>query len=146
FELAVERVVAAVEAARSLAFPFCLTARAENLWRSGPDLDDTIRRLCAFEAAGADVLYAPGLKTLDEVREVTAALGKPVNVLGPMVAGASVEELSAAGARRISVGGALARAATTALVDAGRALLDHGSFSWSANLLDGTQLKRLLGR
>src|SRR5437763_12686365 len=85
FALAVERVHAAVEASRSLDFPFTLTARAENLLRGRQDLDDTIRRLQAFEAAGADVLYAPGLTTLDEVRLVTGALRKPVNVLAPVM-------------------------------------------------------------
>src|SRR5437763_56294 len=105
FGLAVERVHAAVEAARSLDFPFTLTARAENLLHGKSDLDDTIRRLQAFEEAGADVLYAPGLTTLDEVRLVTGALTKPVNVLAPLLKGVTVAQLADAGAKRISTGG-----------------------------------------
>src|SRR5215207_9725567 len=107
FGLAVERVRAAAEAAHSLDFPFTLTARAETLLRGRQDPDDTIRRLQAFEAAGADVLYAPALATLDEVRAVTGALQRPVNVLGPMLKGVTVEQLAEAGAKRISTGGAL---------------------------------------
>ncbi|HEY0384757.1 MAG TPA: isocitrate lyase/phosphoenolpyruvate mutase family protein, partial [Pyrinomonadaceae bacterium] len=100
FELAVERVHAAAEAAHMLAFPFTLTARAENLLHGRPDLDDTIRRLQAFEKAGADVLYAPALTTLDEVRLVTSEVSKPVNVLAPLVKGVTVAQLADAGARR----------------------------------------------
>ncbi|HEX2138320.1 MAG TPA: isocitrate lyase/phosphoenolpyruvate mutase family protein, partial [Woeseiaceae bacterium] len=111
FELAVERVRAAVEAARSLDFPFTLTARAENLLRGPPDLADTIRRLQAYSEAGADVLYAPGLKTLDEVREVCRSVDKPVNVLAPFLLNVTVDELASAGAKRVSIGGALADAA-----------------------------------
>jgi 2-methylisocitrate lyase-like PEP mutase family enzyme len=127
--LAVERIHAAVEAARAVGFPFMLTARAENLLRGRLDLDDTIRRLQAFEAAGADVLYAPGLTTLEQVRTVTGALTKPVNVLGVMLPGVTVQELSAAGAKRISVGGAFAKVATTALQRAATKLRDEGRFS-----------------
>ncbi|MEM7051760.1 MAG: isocitrate lyase/phosphoenolpyruvate mutase family protein [Acidobacteriota bacterium] len=141
---AVERVQAAVEAVRSLPFPFTLTARAENLLHGRQYLDDTIRRLQAFEAAGADVLYAPGLRTLDEVKAVTGSLEGPVNVLAPMVAGATVADLAAAGARRLSVGGALARAAQTALLAAGRELVSAGGFGWCAALADGDELDDLL--
>lgn len=144
FALAVERVHAAVEAARSLDFPFMLTARAENLLRGRNDLDDTIRRLQAFEAAGADVLYAPGLTTLDQVRLVTSAVSKPVNVLAPMISGATVTQLAEAGARRLSVGGALARVAVTALVRAGEKMRDEGSFSWTAGLTSSAEVKKLL--
>jgi len=105
FDLAVERVQAAAEAARSLEFPFLLTARAENFLHERRDLDDTIRRLQAFEAAGADVLYAPGLKTIEEVRLVTGALSKPVNVLAPLIKCATITQLAEAGAKRISVVG-----------------------------------------
>ena len=97
FALAVERVHAAAEVARSLDFPFTLTARAENLLRGRQDPDDTVRRLQAFEAAGADVLYAPGLTTLDEVRLVAGALSKPVNVLGPLLKGVTVAQLAEIG-------------------------------------------------
>jgi 2-methylisocitrate lyase-like PEP mutase family enzyme len=144
FSLAVERVQAAAEAARSLSFPFLLTARAENLLRGRDDLDDTIRRLQAFEAAGADVLYAPGLKTLDQVRAVTSAVSKPVNVLATMVRGATVEQLADAGARRISIGGALARAAITALVRAGVEMRETGTFDWIKDFTSGTEVTRLL--
>ncbi|MDQ3908765.1 MAG: isocitrate lyase/phosphoenolpyruvate mutase family protein [Acidobacteriota bacterium] len=144
FDLAVERVHAAAEAARSLDFPFTLTARAENLLRGRPDLDDTIRRLQAFEAAGADVLYAPGLKTLDEVRLVTGALSRPVNVLAPFIKGATVAELAEAGAKRLSVGGALARAAITALLRAGEEMRERGSFTWSNELVSSGEVAKLL--
>jgi 2-methylisocitrate lyase-like PEP mutase family enzyme len=145
FSLAVERVRAAAEAARSLDFPFTLTARAENLIRGRQDFDDTVRRLQAFEAAGADVLYAPGLKTLDEVRRAAGALGKPLNVLAPLLKGATVAQLAEAGARRISTGGALARAAVTALLRAGGEMLDGGSFDWTSGLASGAEVGRLLG-
>jgi len=144
FAHAVERVHAAVEAARSLAFPFTLTARAENLLRGRPDLDDTIRRLQAFEKAGADVLYAPALTTLDQVRAVTGAVGKPVNVLAPALKGVTLAQLAAAGAKRISIGGALARAAIAALLRAGREMRDHGGFGWTADLASGADIKSLL--
>jgi 2-methylisocitrate lyase-like PEP mutase family enzyme len=144
FSLAVERIEAAVEAGRSLSVPFVLTARAENLLRGIRDMDDTIRRLQAYEAAGADVLYAPGLTTLEDVRTVTSALRKPVNVLAPLVKGASVAQLAAAGARRLSVGGALARAALTALVQAGREMQQDGSFVWSSDLIGTAEVIRLM--
>src|SRR5437773_2161846 len=102
---AVERVAAAVEAVRGLEFPFVLTARAENHIRGNPDLDDTIARLQAFEAAGADVLYAPGLKTASEIRAVCEAVERPVNVLARR--GLSMAEIVGAGAQRVSVGGSL---------------------------------------
>jgi 2-methylisocitrate lyase-like PEP mutase family enzyme len=124
---AVERIVAAVEAARALPFPFTLTARAENHIRGNPDLDDTIHRLLAFEQAGADVLYAPGLTTLDQIRTVCGALTKPVNVLArPDL---SFDQLAEAGAQRVSVGGALAWVAARAMADAAIAIRDHGNFS-----------------
>ena len=144
FDLAVERVHAAVEAAHSLDFPFTLTARAENLLHARGDLDDTIRRLQAFEAAGADVLFAPGLKTLEEVRLITGALKKPVNVLGPFVKNATVAELADAGAKRISVGGALARAAFNVLRNAGLEMKNTGSFGWTANSLSADDVHKLL--
>ncbi|HEX8556553.1 MAG TPA: isocitrate lyase/phosphoenolpyruvate mutase family protein [Pyrinomonadaceae bacterium] len=142
--LAVERVQAAAEAARSLDFPFTLTARADNIIRGRNDLDDTIRRLQAFEAAGADVLYAPGLRTLDEVRLAADALTKPLNVLAPLVKGATVAQLADAGARRISVGGALARAALTALLRACAEMREAGSFTWSSGLASSADVSKLL--
>ena len=124
---AVERIAAAVAAARAVGFPFTLTARAENHIRGNPDLEDTIMRLQAFEEAGADVLYAPGLSDLDEIRAVCGAVGKPVNVLArPSL---TFRELAAAGAQRVSVGGALTWAAVRALVEAATAVRDRGDFS-----------------
>lgn len=146
FNLAVERVRAAVEAVHGLGFPFTLTARAENLLRGRRDLDDTIRRLQAYEAAGADVLYAPALSTLEEVRLVTTAVKKPVNVLAPPVRRASVAELAEAGVKRISLGGALSRLALTAVVSAGKEMLDRGTFTWSDHLISSADLTALLRR
>ncbi len=124
---AAERVAAAVEAARALGFPFTLTARAENHIRGNPDLDDTIERLRAFERAGADVLYAPGLTTLEQIRAVCSAVTKPVNVLArPNL---SFDKLVDAGAQRVSVGGALTWVAARAMADAAVAIRDHGDFS-----------------
>jgi 2-methylisocitrate lyase-like PEP mutase family enzyme len=124
---AAERVAAACEAAGRLAFPFMVTARTENLIRGHNDLDDTIARLQAYERAGADVLYAPGLRNADEIRLVCAAVGKPVNVLArPNL---SVGEITEAGARRISVGGSLSWVAVNALVSSAEAIRDRGDFS-----------------
>ncbi|MEN3309676.1 MAG: hypothetical protein V7603_5878 [Micromonosporaceae bacterium] len=124
---AAERVAAAVEAARRLDFPFTLTARAENHLHGRDDLADTIARLQAFERAGADVLYAPGLSDAEQIRAVCAAVSKPVNVLGRP--GLSVPQIAAAGARRISVGGALAWVAVSAMASAAQAIRDTGDFS-----------------
>jgi 2-methylisocitrate lyase-like PEP mutase family enzyme len=124
---AVERVAAAVEAARRLSFPFTLTARAENHIRGNPDLDDTIARLQAYEAAGADVLYAPGLRSGDEIRAIAQAMSRPLNVLAH--AGLSMSEITEAGGRRISVGGALTWVAARAMVAAAEQIRDHGDFS-----------------
>ena len=115
-EDAAERVAAAADAARQLDVPFTLTARAENHIRGNPDLDDTIARLQAYERAGADVLYAPGLRSGEEIRAVCDAVSKPVNVLAHR--GLTVSEIVAAGGQRISVGGALAWAAVGALAAA----------------------------
>jgi 2-methylisocitrate lyase-like PEP mutase family enzyme len=124
---AVERVAAAVEAARSLGFPFTLTARAENHIRGNPDLGDTIARLQAFEEAGADVVYAPGLRTAEEVRAVCAAVSKPVNVLA--LPELSLAEVVEAGAQRVSVGGGLTWVAIAAMAAAAREIRDEGDFS-----------------
>jgi len=128
FEHAVVRVAAAVEAAAKLPFPFTLTARAENHLRGGTDLEDTIARLRAFESAGADVVYAPGLRDLGQLREVCAATSAPVNALAHPGLG-SVGEIAAAGARRISVGGSLAWAAVEAMADAAERIRDGGDLS-----------------
>jgi 2-methylisocitrate lyase-like PEP mutase family enzyme len=126
FDHAVERVAAAREAAQRLDFPFTFTARAENHIRGNPDLDDTIARLQAFERAGADVLYAPGLRGEGQIRAVCEAVGKPVNVLA--YPGISMSEIVAAGARRISVGGSLAWVAFEALASAAEQIRDEGDF------------------
>ncbi|MEO1266374.1 MAG: isocitrate lyase/phosphoenolpyruvate mutase family protein, partial [Pseudomonadota bacterium] len=127
FDRAVARVKAAVDANAATDNPMVITARAENLLWGRNDLDDTIKRLQAFEDAGADVLYAPGLRTLDDVRKVTAAVGKPVNVLGVMVRDGTIQSMADAGAKRISVGGALARAAAGEFLRAAVELLDDGT-------------------
>jgi 2-methylisocitrate lyase-like PEP mutase family enzyme len=126
-EHAAERVAAAVEAARALPFPFTLTARAENHIRGNPDLDDTIARLQAYERAGADVLFAPGLRTPDEIRGICSAVGKPVNVLAHQ--GLTLREIADAGGTRVSVGGALTWVAVNAMADAARQIRDDGDFS-----------------
>ncbi len=126
-DLAVERLKAAVEAARALPFPFMLTARAENHIRGNPDLEDTIARLQAYERAGADVLYAPGLRDAEQIRIVCAAVSKPVNVLAHP--GLSRAEIVDAGAQRISVGGALTWTAVEAMARAAEQILDQGDFS-----------------
>ena len=131
FSLALERVQAAVEVARSLPIPFTLTARAENFLHGRKDIDDTIKRLQAFEAAGADVLYAPGLYDLATIKTVVSALKKPFNlVMGFADPTLTVEQLSAAGVKRISVGGALSRVALAAFLRCAREMKDNGSFTF----------------
>ena len=143
FTHAVERVAAAVEAARALPFPFTLTARAENLLHGKLDLDDTIRRLNAFAAAGADVLYAPGLRDLDTIRMVAVAVPKPLNVvMSAADPNLSVEQLEAAGVKRISVGGALSRLGFAAVRDAALAMRG-GSFKWVADTMPSKDLKAI---
>jgi 2-methylisocitrate lyase-like PEP mutase family enzyme len=127
FDHAVERVAAAVEAARSLSFAFTLTARAENHIRGNPDLDDTIARLQAYERAGADVLYAPGLRSGDDIRAVCGAVSKPVNVLARP--GLTVAEIAEAGGTRISVGGGLTWVAIGAMASAAEQIRDSGDLS-----------------
>jgi len=142
FNLAVERVQAAVEVARSLPVPFVFTARAENLIHGRIDLDDTIRRLQAFERAGADVLYAPGVRDLATIRTVASAVGKPLNVVmssaDPAITAA---ELADAGVKRISVGGALSRLALAAFLDGARAMKEHGRFTWMRDTVPTKNLK-----
>lgn len=143
--LAVERVRAAAEAARGR--PFLLTARAENFLWDRPDLDDTIRRLQAFSEAGADVLYAPGLPDIEAIRAVCAAVDKPVNVvMGLRGRSYSVAELSAAGVRRISVGGSFARAALGAVMRAAREVREAGTFGYAADALPGEFIAGLMSR
>jgi 2-methylisocitrate lyase-like PEP mutase family enzyme len=126
-DAAADRVAAAAQAARGLDFPFTFTARAENHIRGNPDLDDTIARLRAYEHAGADVLYAPGLRDADEIRAVCDAVSKPVNVLAHP--GLTMGEIAEAGAQRVSVGGALTWVAVDALATAAERIRDTGHFS-----------------
>lgn len=136
FDDAVARVRAAVQAARALPFPFTLTARAENLLWGRDDLDDTVRRLQAYAEAGADVLYAPGLKTAEDVERVVRAVApRPVNVLMGLAAGAlDRDTLQRLGVRRISVGSSLARTAYHAMLDAAREIAGPGQFSYAARV------------
>ena len=139
FKLAVERVAAAAEAARSSRI--LLTARAENFLCGRFDLHDTIRRLQAFAEVGADVLYAPGLPSLDAIREVCASVPKPVNVLmGLKGATYTVEELKTAGAKRVSVGGSLARAALGAFVRAAREIKERGTFTFAQDAISHAEV------
>ncbi len=132
FRHAVERVAAAAEAARAFPFPFVLVGRAENFLHGRPDLDDTIRRLQAFEKVGAGALYAPGITKPDDIRTVCAAVSKPVNALmGLKSASFSVADLEALGVRRISVGSALSRAALGAFVRAAREIRELGTFTFA---------------
>ncbi|HUT51270.1 MAG TPA: isocitrate lyase/phosphoenolpyruvate mutase family protein [Alphaproteobacteria bacterium] len=140
--LAVERIAAAVEAARTANFPFMLTARAENFIHGRPDLDDTIARLTAFEAAGADVLYAPGLRSLDQIRAVCEAVSKPVNVVAGLGGVAfTVAELSEAGVRRISLGSTLSRLAFGAFIRAAKEMQEDGTFGFSADAVPYANLQ-----
>jgi 2-methylisocitrate lyase-like PEP mutase family enzyme len=144
FNLAVERVYAAVEMAKSLPIPFVLTARAEALIHGSTDLDDTIKRLQAFEAAGADVLYAPGLRDLETIRTVVASVSKPVNVVmthaDPSL---TADDLASVGVKRISVGGSLSRFALNAFMGAAHEMRERGAFTFVGEnppwkqLLDG---------
>jgi 2-methylisocitrate lyase-like PEP mutase family enzyme len=143
--LAIERVAAAVEAARALPFPFTLTARAENYLHGRVDLDDTVRRLEAFQRAGADVLFAPGLPDLGAVRTVCQALSKPVNfMVGIRGRSFSVAELAAAGVRRISLSTSLYRSAITGLYAAGREVRESGTFSYLESIMSGSDLASFL--
>ena len=142
FSLAVERVQAAVEAARALPFPFTLTARAENLLHGRNDLDDTIKRLKAFEAAGADVLYSPGVHDLATIKTVVASIGKPFNlVMGFADPTLTLPQLSAAGVKRVSVGGAMSRFALAAFLESAREMKDGGSFTYVKDMAPIAELR-----
>ena len=130
---------------RSLPFPFVLTARAENYLRGRPDLDDTIERLQAYAAAGAEVLFAPGLPDLAAVRRACAAVTKPVNVVGTMGNGAvTVAQLAEAGVKRISLAASLYRAALTGLRDAAVEVRDRGTFGFAARSLTTVEVNRMM--
>jgi len=143
---AVERVRAAAEAVRALPFLFTLTARCENYLHGRADLDNTIQRLQAYQEAGADVLYAPGIRTREEISRLVRSVERPVNVLmGLKGATFSVAELSEIGVRRISVGSALSRAALSAFLDAAREMRDQGTFSFAEHTVPLRDLNTLFG-
>ncbi len=148
FAQAVARIEAAVAAARGLPFPFMLTARAENFLNGRMDLDDTIARLQAFAEAGADVLYAPGLRSSDDIRQVVQALApKPVNVvMGLSGVRLTVAELSALGVKRISVGSSMARAAYGAFFKAAEEVVERGSFDFAERAMPFAQMNQLFKR
>lgn len=147
FNHAVERVAAAAAVAHALPFPFMFVARAENYLHGRPDLDDTIRRLQAFEAAGAEVLYAPGITKSDDIRTVCAAVKKPVNVLMGLKGAhrLSLKELGALGVRRVSIGSGFARAAMTAFLHAAREVHDEGTFNFADSTLYMSEIVELFG-
>lgn len=145
FNLSVERVAAAAEAAHARAFPFTFVARAENFLHGRNDLDDTIRRLQAYEKAGADVLFAPGLPSLDAIRTVCASVSKPVNVvLGARNTPYSLADLAAAGVRRVSTGSSFARAALTGLRDASLELLGPGTATYLDDAITFAEVTALM--
>ena len=148
YEQALERVRAAVAAARSLPFPFTLAARAENFLHGIADLDDTIRRLVAFADAGADVLFAPGLTRLDDIAAVVRAVApKPVNaIMGLAGSPLSLESLEAVGVRRVSVGSALARAAYGAFLRAAREIRDDGTFRFADTAIPYPEINAMFKR
>jgi len=147
FDHAVERVAAAAEAARALPFPFMFVARAENYLHGRPDLDDTVRRLQAFEKAGADVLYAPGLTTREEIKTVCSSVTKPVNVLMGLKGAPrlTVAELGELGGRRISIGSGFSRAALTAFLQAAREVIDDGTFTFADEAMYISELTAMFG-
>lgn len=143
---AAERVRAAAEAAHALPFPFTLTGRAENYLVGRPDLNDTIRRLQAYQEAGADVLYAPGLTSKDDIAAVVSAVDRPVNVvMGLQGVRLSLSELSEMGVKRISVGSALSRTALGAFLRAAREMREHGTFEFSNEAVSFRDISAMLG-
>ena len=140
---AVERLRAAIEVASKQDFPFTITARAEHLLRAGRDLDEVITRLKAYEAAGADVLYAPGVASLDDLRTITAELNKPFNMLGVTLPSATLADFQAAGAQRVSIGGALTYAAAKPIIEFGEAMVKDGTFAWTAEMASGKRISEL---
>jgi 2-methylisocitrate lyase-like PEP mutase family enzyme len=144
--LAIERIRAAVEAARALPFPFTLTARAENYLHGRPDLADTIRRLQAYQEAGADVLYAPGLVSRDDIAAVVRAVDRPVNVvMGLQGAQLGLAELSEIGVKRVSVGSALSRAALGAFLRAAREMRERGTFEFAEDAVAYREISAMFG-
>jgi 2-methylisocitrate lyase-like PEP mutase family enzyme len=147
FNHAVERIAAAAEAARSLPFPFILVARAENLLHGRMDLDDTIKRLQAFEKAGADALFAPGLTKAQDIKAVCGAVRKPVNVImGFLSSSFSVAELAALGVKRISVGSALSRTALAAFMRGAQEIREQGTFRFAGQALPYNEVNQIMSR
>jgi 2-methylisocitrate lyase-like PEP mutase family enzyme len=147
FGLAVERVRAAVETARSLPFTFTLTARAENYLHGRPDLKDTIKRLQAFQQAGADVLYAPGLRSKEDIVAVVSSVDQPVNVLmGLQGVLLTMAELSEMGAKRISVGSSLMRTALGAFLRGAHEMRDKGTFTFANEAANPREVSAMFGR
>lgn len=148
FNHAVERVAAAAEAAKALPFPFMFVARAENFLHGRSDLDDTIRRLQAFEKAGAEVLYAPGLTRPEDIRTVCSSVSKPVNVLMGLKGAPrlTVLQLGELGVRRISVGSGFSRAALTAFLHAAREVIEDGTFSFADETLYISDLTQMFNQ
>lgn len=146
FEHAVERVAAAVEAARALPFPFVLVARAENFLHGRRDLDETIRRLQAYERAGADALFAPGVSTRDGIKAITSSVSKPVNVVMGLAASevTSVQELGELGVRRISLGSSLSRAAFGAFIRAAKEIKERGTFEFAKDAVPYAELNTMM--
>ena len=146
FNHAVERVAAAAEAAHALPFPFTFVGRAENYLHGRPDLDDTIRRLQAYEAAGADVLFAPGLPSLEAIRTVVASISKPLNVvLWQKQTPYTIGDLAAAGVQRVSTGGSFARAAFAGLANAATEVLGPGTLSYLDGALTTAEIHKFMG-
>lgn len=143
-EHAIERVQAAVEAARALPFPFTLTARAENYLHNRPNLGDTIKRLQAFQQAGADVLYAPGLATKQDIENVVKSVDRPVNVvMGLKGVQLSLAELSEIGVRRVSVGSSLCRTALAAFLRGAREMQEKGTFAFAADAVNPKEMSAI---
>ena len=144
FNHSVDRVQAVVEAVATLDIPFLLTARAENFLHGVNDLEDTIKRLKAYEAVEANVLYAPGISSLVQLKQVTAELNTPFNVLAPLIRGARMVEFADAGAKRVSIGGALNWAAVHPVLKAAKEMLNQGTFNWTAEMAPSDALKQQL--
>lgn len=144
-ELAKARIEAAVEAADALPYPFMLTARAENFFTGTPNLDDTITRLQAYQEAGAHVLHAPGLRSVDDIKSVLSSIDRPLNVLlGPFDGFVPLSELADLGVKRVSLGSALSNAAWGALVRAAKELQETGTFDFLSDAIDGAEFQRLM--
>ncbi len=144
--LAIERVSAAAEVVSALDFPFQLTARAEHLLRGRTSLEEVIERLNAYDAAGADVLFAPGIGSLEDLSAITAAISKPFNVLGVMVPGATLADFQAAGARRVSIGGSLPFVGMKPIMESCEAMLSEGRFEWVQNMAPPGEIIGLMSK